>query len=41
MKRGAENNKKVEARLLQQRRKSAKDRRDKEVTLEINPKKTK
>ena len=41
MKRGAENNKEVEARLLLQRRESGKGRREKEVTLENNPNKTK
>ena len=40
MKRGAENSKEEEARLLLQKRESTKDRRDMEVTLEINPKKT-
>ena len=40
LKRGAENSKKAEARLLQERRKSAKGRREKEVTLEANPNKT-
>ena len=41
LKRGAEKSKEAEARLLLQRRESAKGRRDKEVTLEINPNKTK
>ena len=40
MKRGAKNNKEAEARLLLKRRRSAKNRRDKEVALEMNPKKT-
>ena len=40
LKRGAENSKEVGARLLQQSRKSAKGRRDNEVTLEANPNKT-
>ena len=41
MKSGAENNKEAEARLLPKRRRSAKDRRDKAVALEMNPNKTK
>ena len=40
LKKGAETSKEAEARLLQQRRKSTKGRRDKEVTLEENPNKT-
>ena len=40
MKRGAENSKETEARLLLKGRGSGKSRRGKEVALEMNPKKT-
>ena len=40
MKNGAENIKEVEARLLLKRRRLAKNRRDKEAALEMNPNKT-
>ena len=40
MKRGAENSKEAKARLLLKRGRSAKQGRDKEVALEMNPKKT-
>ena len=40
LKRGADNSKEAEARLLLERRGSAKGRRDKEVALKMNPNKT-
>ena len=39
MKSGAENNKEAESRLLLKRRRSATNRRDKAVALEMDPKK--
>ena len=39
LKSGAENNKEAEAMLLLKRRRSGKERRDKVVALEMNPKK--
>ena len=41
MERGVENKKEAEVRLLQQKGKSTKGRRDKEVALEVNPNNTK
>ena len=40
MKRGAESSKEAEARLLLKRRRLAKNGRDKEAALEMNPNKT-